>query len=200
MDPVGHPRARSIGLPVPDTELKIVDADTGTQEMPVGEVGEIIIKGPQVMKGYWKMPTETANVLRTGPDNQPGWFYSGDIGYMDEEGYFHITDRKKDIIIAGGYNIYPADVEAVLFEHPAVKEAAVVGVPHPRRGETVKAFIVLKEGKTATEEEIIAFSRERLAAYKAPRIIEFRDDLPKSIIGKVLRRTLREEEVKRAEE
>ena len=200
MDPVDSPRAHSIGVPVPDTDVKIVDADTGTQEMPVGEIGEIIIKGPQVMKGYWKMPSETANVLRTGPDGQPGWFYSGDIGYMDEDGYFHITDRKKDIIIAGGYNIYPTDVEAVLFEHPAVKEAAVVGVPDPRRGEAVKAFIVLKEGKTATEEEIITFSRERLAAYKAPRIIEFRDDLPKSIIGKVLRRTLREGEVKRAEE
>ncbi|MEE8392439.1 MAG: AMP-binding protein, partial [Anaerolineae bacterium] len=200
LDPIDHPRARSIGVPVPDTDMKIVDADTGTKEMPVGEIGEIIIKGPQVMKGYWQMPTETANALRTGPDGQPGWFYSGDIGYVDEDGYFHITDRKKDIIIAGGYNVYPADVEAVLFEHPAVKEAAVVGVADPRRGESVKAFIVLKEGETATEEEIIAFSRERLAAYKAPRIIEFRDDLPKSMIGKVLRRTLREEEAQRAKE
>ena len=196
MDPINHPRAHSIGVPVPDTDLKIVDADTGTREMPVGEIGEIIIKGPQVMKGYWKMPTETANALRVGPDGQPGWFYSGDIGYMDEDGYFHIVDRKKDIIIAGGYNVYPTDVEAVLFEHPKVKEAAVTGVSDPRRGETVKAFIVLKEGETATEEEIIAFCRERLAAYKAPRIVEFRDDLPKSIIGKVLRRTLREEEAR----
>ncbi len=199
MDPIDHPRARSIGVPVPDTDLKIVDTDTGTKEMPVGEIGEIIIKGPQVMKGYYKMTTETANALRTGPDGQPGWFFSGDIGYMDEDGYFHITDRKKDMIIAGGYNIYPADVEAVLFEHPAVKEAAVVGVRDERRGESVKAFIVLKDGMTATEEEIIAFSRERLAAYKAPRIIEFRDDLPKSIIGKVLRRTLREEEARSIE-
>ncbi len=198
MDPIDHPRARSIGVPVPDTELKIVDADSGTREMPVGEVGEIIIKGPQVMKGYWNMPTETANALRVGPDGQPGWFYSGDIGYMDEDGYFHITDRKKDIIIAGGYNVYPTDIEAVLFEHPAVKEAAVVGVLDPRRGETVKAFIVLKEGESATEEEIISFCRERLAAYKAPRIIEFRADLPKSIIGKVLRRELREEEARKA--
>jgi long-chain acyl-CoA synthetase len=147
------------------------------------------------MKGYYKMPTETANALRVGPDGQPGWFYSGDIGYMDEDGYFHIVDRKKDIIIAGGYNIYPADVEAALFEHPKVKEAAVVGVPDARRGETVKAFVVLKEGETATEEEIIAFCRERLAAYKVPHIVEFRADLPKSMIGKVLRRTLREDEV-----
>jgi long-chain acyl-CoA synthetase len=196
MDPIDHPRARSIGVPVPDTDLKIVDADMGTRELPVGEVGEIIIKGPQVMKGYWKMPTETANALRTGPDDQPGWFYSGDIGYMDEDGYFHIVDRKKDIIIAGGYNIYPADVEAVLFEHPKVKEAAAVGVLDPRRGETVKAFIVLKEGETATEEDIIGFCRERMAAYRVPRIVEFRTDLPKSIIGKVLRRTLREEEAR----
>ncbi len=199
MDPIDHPRARSIGVPVPDTELKIVDADSGTKEMEVGEVGEIIIKGPQVMKGYWNMPTETANALRTGPDGQSGWFYSGDIGYMDEDGYFHITDRKKDIIIAGGYNIYPADVEAVLFEHPAVKEAAVVGVVDARRGESVKAFIVLKDGEAATEEEIIGFCRERMAVYKAPRFVEFRDDLPKSIIGKVLRRSLREEEAQSVE-
>jgi len=194
MDPIDHPRARSIGVPVPDTDLKIVDADTGTQELPVGEIGEIIIKGPQIMKGYWKMPTETANALRVGPDGQPGWFHSGDIGYLDKDGYFHIVDRKKDIIIAGGYNIYPTDVEAVLFEHPKIKEAAVTGVPHERRGETVKAFIVLKKGETATEEDIIAFCRERLAAYRVPRLVEFRTDLPKSIIGKVLRRTLREEE------
>jgi long-chain acyl-CoA synthetase len=200
MDPIDSPRAHSIGVPLPDTALKIVDADTGTRELPVGEVGEIIIKGPQVMKGYWRMPTETANALRVGPDGQPGWFFSGDIGNMDEDGYFHIVDRKKDIIIAGGYNIYPADVEAALFEHPKVREAAVVGVPHPRRGETAKAFIVLKEGETATQEEIVAFCRERLAAYKMPRIVEFRADLPKSIIGKVLRRTLREEEVRRAGE
>jgi long-chain acyl-CoA synthetase len=194
IDPIDHPRAHSIGVPVPDTDLKIVDMETGTREMAVGEVGEIIIKGPQVMKGYWNMPAETANALRVGPDGQPGWFYSGDIGYMDRDGYFHITDRKKDMIIAGGYNIYPADVEAVLFEHPKVREAAVIGVPHERRGETVKAFIVLKEGETATEEEIIAFCRERMAAYRVPRIVEFRTDLPKSLIGKVLRRELREEE------
>ncbi|MEJ2733700.1 MAG: long-chain fatty acid--CoA ligase [Anaerolineae bacterium] len=194
MDPVDSPRENSLGVPVPDTDVKIVDAETGTQEMPVGEIGEIIIKGPQVMKGYWNLPTETANALRTGPDGQPGWFFSGDIGYMDDDGYFHIADRKKDMIIAGGYNIYPADVEAVIFEHPAVKEAAVIGVPHEYRGETVKAFIVLKEGQTASEEEIIEFCKERMAAYRVPRQVEFRDDLPKSVIGKVLRRELREEE------
>jgi len=193
MDPIDRPRSHSIGVPLPDTDIKIVDLETGEQELPAGEIGEIIIKGPQVMKGYWKLPTETANALRVGPDGQPGWFYSGDIGFADDDGYFHIADRKKDMIIAGGYNIYPADVEAVLFEHHKVQEAAVIGVPDERRGETVKAFIVLKEGETATEDELIAFCRERLAAYRVPRVIEFRDDLPKSMIGKVLRRELREE-------
>ncbi|MFZ5916632.1 MAG: long-chain-fatty-acid--CoA ligase [Chloroflexota bacterium] len=197
MDPIDSPRAHSIGVPLPDTDMKIVDIETGTREMPVGESGEIIIKGPQIMKGYWNLPTETANAIRTGPDGQPGWFYSGDIGYMDEDGYFHIVDRKKDMIIVSGYNVYPADIEAVLFEHPAIKEAAVIGVPDEQRGEIVKAFVVLKEGATATADEIVAFCRERVAAYKAPRQVEFRDDLPKSIIGKVLRRQLREVESER---
>ena len=192
MEPIDRPKPHSIGVPLPDTDIKIVDLETGSQELSPGDIGEIIIKGPQVMKGYWNLPTETENALRVGPDGQPGWFYSGDIGYMDEEGYFHISDRKKDLIIAGGYNIYPADVEAVLFEHPKVREAAVIGVPDERLGESVKAFVVLKEGETATADEIIAFCRERMAAYRVPRQIEFRDDLPKSIIGKVLRRELRE--------
>jgi long-chain acyl-CoA synthetase len=192
MDPIERPKANSIGVPLPDTDLKIVDLDTGKEEMPTGEIGEIIIKGPQVMKGYWNLPTETQNALRVGPDGQPGWFYSGDIGFVDDEGYFHITDRKKDMIISGGYNVYPADVEAVLFEHPAIREAAVIGVPDEVWGETVKAFVVLKEDESVTAEEIIAFCRERMATYRAPRIVEFRDDLPKSIIGKVLRRELRE--------
>jgi long-chain acyl-CoA synthetase len=192
IDPIGSPRAHSIGVPLPDVDMKIVDVETGREEMPVGEVGEIIIKGAPVMKGYWKMPTETANALREGPDGQPGWFYSGDIGHMDEDGYFHISDRKKDMIIAGGFNIYPAEVEGVLYEHPKVKEAAVIGVLDERRGETVKAFVVVKDGETTTEEELVTFCRENLAAYKVPRIIEFRDDLPKSMVGKVLRRELRE--------
>jgi long-chain acyl-CoA synthetase len=196
MDPIGSPKAHSLGVPLPDTDCKIVDLDTGEQELPVGEIGEIIVRGPQVMKGYWNLPTETENALRIGPDGQPGWFYSGDIGFMDDDGYFHIADRKKDMIIAGGYNIYPADVEAVIFEHPAVKEAAVIGVPDEYRGESVKAFIVLKEGQTVSEEEIIEFCRERMAAYRVPRQVEFRDDLPKSVIGKVLRRELREEELR----
>jgi long-chain acyl-CoA synthetase len=192
MEPIGRPKPHSIGVPLPDTDMKIVDLETGTQELNPGDIGEIIIRGPQVMKGYWNLPTETENALRVGPDGQPRWFYSGDIGYMDEEGYFHISDRKKDMIIAGGYNIYPADVEAVLYEHPKVKEAAVIGVPDEYRGESVKAFVVLKEGETATGEELIEFCRERMASYRVPRSIEFRDDLPKSIIGKVLRRELRE--------
>lgn len=196
-DPVDHPRPRAIGVPMPDTDMKIVDVETGTKEMPVGEVGEIIIKGPQVMKGYWNNPEATDLAIRVGPDGQPGWFYSGDIGYIDEDGYFHISDRLKDMIIAGGYNIYPADVEAVLFEHPAIEEAAVIGVPHEQRGETVKAFVVLKEGETTTADEIIEFCRERMAVYRIPRLIDFRDELPKSLIGKVLRRELREEEAEK---
>ena len=197
MDPIESPRDNSVGVPIPDTDVKIVDLETGTKEMGVGESGEIIIKGPQVMKGYWNMPEETAKALRVGPDGQPGWLYSADIGYMDEDGYFHVVDRKKDMIIAGAYNIYPTEVESVLFEHPKVKEAAVIGVPHERRGETIKAFIILKEAQRATPDEIIGFCRERLAAYKVPTLVEFRTDLPKSLIGKVLRRELREEEAQK---
>jgi long-chain acyl-CoA synthetase len=191
LDPLDNPRMHSIGVPVPNTDVKIVDVDTGEEELSVGEIGEIIIKGPQVMKGYYKMHAETASAIRKGPDGQPGWFYSGDIGYMDEDGYFHIVDRKKDLIIAGGYNVFPADVEAILYEHPSVQEAAVIGIPDEHRGETVKAFIVLKEGQSATEGEIISFCRENMAPYKAPRVVEFREDLPKSMIGKILRRELR---------
>ena len=180
----------SIGLPFPDTYAVIVD-DEG-RILPIGEVGELAIKGPQVMKGYYKMEEETAKALVNG------WLLTGDMAKMDEDGYFYIVDRKKDVIIAGGYNIYPREVEEVLYEHPAVLEAAVVGVPDKYRGETVKAFIVLKpeyKGKV-TEKEIEQFCRERLAAYKVPKIIEFRDELPKSAVGKILRRVLREESTK----
>ncbi|MBO8182387.1 MAG: long-chain fatty acid--CoA ligase [Archaeoglobus sp.] len=179
----------SIGLPLSDTLAVVVD-DAGNI-LPLGEVGEIAIKGPQVMKGYYKMDEETKNTLING------WLLTGDIGKMDEDGYFYIVDRKKDMIIAGGYNIYPREVEEVLYEHPDVLEAAVIGVPDPKRGETVKAFIVLKEGSTATAEDIEKFCRERLAAYKVPRIIEFRKELPKTNVGKVLRRVLKEEELKK---
>ena len=181
----GKTKVGSIGLPVPDTDIRIVDLETGDKEMPVGESGEVIIKGPQVTEGYYKREEETKQAVRNG------WLYTGDIGMMDEEGYFYIVDRKKDMIIAGGYNIYPRDIDEVLFEHPKVAEACAIGVPHEYRGETVKAFVVLKPGETATEEEMIAYCKEKLAAYKVPKIIEFIDDLPKSAVGKILRKELR---------
>lgn len=177
----------SIGLPWPDTDAKIVNPETG-EEVPIGEVGELVIRGPQVMKGYWNRPDATAETLRDG------WLYTGDMARMDEDGYFYIADRKKDLIIAGGFNIYPREVEDVLYLHRGVKEAAVIGVPDEYRGETVKAFIVPAEGYTLDPEEIIDFCRKNLAAYKVPRQIEFRADLPKSLVGKVLRRVLAEEE------
>jgi long-chain acyl-CoA synthetase len=191
----GNPLARNkigfIGIPWPDTDARIVDVDAGEQEMSVGEIGELIIHGPQVMKGYWQHPTETANVLREHPDLGPGpWLHTGDIARMDAEGYFQIVDRKKDMIICGGFNVYPRDVEEVLFKHPAVQEAGVIGLPDEYRGETVKAFVVLKEGMTASEQEIIDFCREHLAKYKVPTAVEFRTELPKSTVGKVLRREL----------
>ncbi len=184
----GHRKEGSIGLPWPDTEARIVHPDTG-EEVPPGEVGELVIRGPQVMRGYWNRPDATAEALRDG------WLHTGDIARMDEDGYFYIVDRKKDMIIAGGYNIYPREVEEVLFLHRGVKEAVVVGIPDEYRGETVKAYIVPKEGYTLDEEEIIQFCRQHLAAYKVPRQVEFREELPKSLVGKVLRRALREEEM-----
>jgi long-chain acyl-CoA synthetase len=197
----GENRIGTIGVPWPDTEVKIMDADTGEQELGVGEPGELCIRGPQVMKGYWQMPTETANTLRVHPEGGDPWLHTGDIAVMDEDGYFRIVDRKKDMILgAGGYNIYPREVEEVLFEHPKVVEAAAAGVPVPGKGERVKVFIVLKEGEEATEEEIIAFCKENLAPYKVPKFVEFRDELPKSMVGKVLRRVLIEEEKKRLAE
>lgn len=180
----GRNQAGSIGIPLPNVESRIVDAETGEKDMPVGEIGELIIRGPSVMQGYWQMPTETANALRDG------WLYSGDIARMDEDGYFYIEDRKKDMIIAGGFNIYPREVEEVLAGHPAVLEVSVAGVMDPRRGETVKAWIVKHPGDATTEEEIIEWSKTQLAKYKYPRIIEFRNELPKTTVGKVLKREL----------
>lgn len=179
----------SIGIGLPSTEYKVVDVATGTQDMPFGELGELIVKGPQVMEGYWHMPEETAHALRNG------WLYTGDIARMDEEGYVYIVDRKKDMIIASGYNIYPRDVEEVLYEHPAVQEAVVIGVPDVYRGETVKAVIVKKAGADVTEEEIITFCKAHMAAYRVPTLIAFRKELPKTNVGKILRRALREEEI-----
>jgi long-chain acyl-CoA synthetase len=184
--PIYGKRKPGIGLPMPDTECKIIHLESG-KTLPPGEIGELLIKGPQVMKGYWNRPDETKEVL------EDGWLKTGDIAVMDEEGFFSIVDRKKDMIIAGGYNIYPRDVEEVLFQHPAVQEAVVIGVPDKYRGETVKAYIVLKENMSATQEDIINFCRERMAKFKAPTIVEFRSELPKSMVGKVLRRVLAEE-------
>jgi long-chain acyl-CoA synthetase len=183
----------SIGLPFPDTEMKIVDLATGAEEVPPGETGELCIRGPQVMLGYWNRPEETAATLRDG------WLHTGDIARVDAEGYTHIVDRAKDMIIAGGFNIYPREVEEVLYEHPAVQDATVVGLPDEYRGQTVKAYIVPKAGAAVTAEEIIAFCRERMAKYKAPTQVEFRESLPKSIIGKTLRRVLLEEEKQRVQ-
>jgi len=190
----GNNKIGTIGVPWPDTEAKIIDLETGTKDMPLGETGELVIRGPQVMKGYWNMPDETKNTLRDG------WLYTGDIARMDQDGYFQIVDRKKDMIIAGGFNIYPRDVEEVLYRHPKVKEVVVAGVPDIYRGETVKAYIVLKEGQTATAEEIIDFCRQNLAKFKVPTAVEFRDSLPKTMVGKILRRMLVEEEKKKLAE
>ena len=184
----GKRKPGSIGLPMPDTEYKIVDVETGKQELSIGEIGELCLRGPQVMEGYLNMPEETAQSIRDG------WFYTGDIARADAEGYVFIVDRKKDMVIAGGFNIYPRDIEEVLYTHPKIMEAAVAGINDPYRGETLKAYIVLKEGETMTAEEAIEHCKTNLAAYKVPKLIEFRDELPKTMIGKVLRRMLREEE------
>jgi long-chain acyl-CoA synthetase len=193
----GRNRLGTIGLPWPDTEVKIVDAEDGLRELGTGEAGELCIRGPQVMKGYWNMPTETANVLRPDqhdPDGQP-WLYTGDIAVMDDEGYFRIVDRKKDIIIGtGGYKIHPREIEDELYRHPKVLDAAVIGVPDADRGEVVKAFVALKPGQTATAQEIIAFCADCLAPFKVPKQVEFRAELPKSTVGKPLRRLLRDQE------
>ncbi|AEV16747.1 Long-chain fatty acid--CoA ligase [Thermus sp. CCB_US3_UF1] len=188
----GPRKLGSVGLPFPGVEAKVVDEEG--KELPPGEVGELILKGPNVMKGYWNRPEESQKTLKDG------WLFTGDLAKMDPDGYFYIVDRKKDMIIAGGYNIYPREVEEVLYQHPAVQEAAVVGVPDPYRGETVAAFIVLKDeykGKVS-EKDIETFCRQNLAAYKVPRILQFRDTLPKSSVGKILKRELAKEVPRRA--
>jgi long-chain acyl-CoA synthetase len=184
----------SVGVPIVGTEAKIVDAETGTQDLPPGQAGELLVKGPQVMSGYWNQPEETDQVLKDG------WLHTGDIATVDEDGYFYIVDRKKDLILTAGYNVYPREVEEVLYQHPKVLEAAVIGLPDKVRGEKVTAYVVLKPGEMATAQEIRAFCRERLAHYKEPRAVHFRDELPKSMAGKVLRRALQEEELARIQE
>jgi long-chain acyl-CoA synthetase len=182
----------SIGVPIPGTDVKIMDIETGEEEMPAGEPGELILKGPQVMRGYWQMPEETANTLRDG------WLYTGDIARMDDDGYLYIVDRKKEVINASGFKVYPREVEEVLYEHPEVVEGVAVGVPDEYRGETVKVFVVKKEGSSLKEEDLIAHCKDNLAPYKVPQLVEFREELPKSAVGKLLKRVLADEERKKA--
>ncbi len=189
----GRRKLGTIGLPWPDVEARIVDIETGEKVLPVGETGELVVKGPQVMKGYWNKPEETAQALRGG------WLHTGDIAKMDEDGYFTIVDRIKDMIKTVGENVYPREVEEVLFAHPKVKDAVVVGIPQEFMGEEIKAYIVLKEGMNATAAEIIQFCREQLSKFKVPKEVEFRKELPKTLVGKVLRRVLRNEELKKGE-
>ena len=180
-----------IGIPVPDTECKIVSLDEPDREVAQGESGELCLKGPQVMLGYWNRPDESANAIRDG------WFHTGDVAVMDEQGYFKIVDRLKDMVLISGFNVYPTEIEAVLFHHPKILKACVAGVPDDTTGEAIKAFIVLREGETATAEEITSWCRDPaqgLTGYRVPKQVEFRDSLPETMIGKVLRRVLQEEE------
>ncbi len=186
----GLRKVGSIGVPLPGTDARIVDIETGTRELPPGEEGELTLRGPQVMKGYWNKPEETAHAIRDG------WFYTGDLATVDADGYFRIVGRKKDMIIASGFKVFPDEVDRALMGHPAVLEAATIGVPDPQKGERVKTFVVLRPGQAATAEELIAHCRAELAPYKVPKEVEFRPELPKSSVLKILRRELREEELK----
>ncbi len=181
----------SIGFPLPSTDIKILDIETGQRELDPGQDGEIAISGPQVMKGYWQKPQENAAAFRQIEGRR--YFLTGDLGHVDQDGYLILTDRKKDMILVGGFNAYPREIEDILFTHPKVSLAAVIGIPDSKSGEAVKAFIKLNPGQTATQEEILDFCRDKMAGYKRPRIVEFREDLPVSNIGKVLRRVLRDE-------
>jgi long-chain acyl-CoA synthetase len=184
----GVRKVGSVGVPVSDMDCRIVDLETGTKDLAVGESGEIILSGPQVTSGYYQQPEETVDSIRDG------WFYTGDIGYMDEDGYLFIVDRKKDMVIAGGYNIYPREIDEILFEHPKILEACAVGIKDTYRGETIKAFVVVKPGESLAGDEIIEFCKDKLASYKVPKLVEFMKELPKSTVGKVLRRKLKEME------
>lgn len=198
---VGNPsdislrRFGSVGFPWPNTDIKIVDQDTGQIELSKGQDGEIAVHGPQVMQGYWRNPQANAAVFRKFDGHR--YFLTGDIGHIDDDGYIIITDRKKDVVLVGGFNCYPREVEEVLYEHPKVAQAAVVGISHPTSGEQVKAYVQIQPGENATEEEILEFCQKHLAGYKRPRSIEFRSELPTSPVGKVLRRVLRDDEIKK---
>lgn len=183
----------SIGMPMPDTECKLVSLEDGVTEMAQGEEGELIMRGPQVFQGYWNMPTETQNTLRDLGDGGKPWLFTGDIAKMDDEGYFYIVDRKKELIKPGGFQVWPREVEEIIIQHPKVKEVGVAGVPDASAGEAVKAWVVLKEGETATDEELRAFCKQQLTGYKVPKYIEFRNELPRTTVGKVLRRVLVQE-------
>ena len=187
----GTRKVGTIGVPLSSTDARIVDTDEGTRDVPAGEAGELILQGPQVMKGYWNKPEETANSIRNG------WFHTGDLATMDGDGYFRIVGRKKDMIIASGYKVFPDEVDRALMSHAAVLEAATIGIPDEKRGESVKSFVVLRPGMTATADELIELCRKELAPYKVPKEIEFRPDLPKSSVLKILRRELRDEELRK---
>jgi long-chain acyl-CoA synthetase len=187
----GTRKKGTIGLPLSDTDAKLVDLETGERDVPIGQPGELVVKGPQVMKGYWKHPDETAAVL------DEGWLRTGDVATMDADGYFAIVDRKKDMIKTKGENVYPREVEEALFRHPKIKDAVVVGIPEAFSGEVIKAYVVLKDGETASEQEILDFCVRELAKFKVPKTVEFRPDLPKTMVGKVLRRVLLDEEMKK---
>jgi long-chain acyl-CoA synthetase len=191
-NPFNGPRKPGhIGMPIPDTDVRIISLDDPDKLMPVGEPGELCIKGPQVMLGYWRRPEETALAIRNG------WFHTGDVAVMDADGYFKIVDRLKDMIIVSGFNVYPNEVEDVLYHHPAISKAAVIGLPDDRTGERVKAYVILKDGRSLTVDELIAWCKDPeqgLTGYRAPKEIEFRDSLPETLVGKVLRRALQEEE------
>ena len=190
---LGMSKAGSIGIPFPDTDVRIVDIEGGMEDVPKGQPGELIIRSPLIMKGYYNNPQETADQMKDG------WLLTGDIAVQDEDDYFAIVDRKKDMIIAGGYNIYPREVDEVLYQHPKIADAVAIGIADEYRGETVKAFVVLKEGETGTAEEIISFCKKKLAAYKSPKFVEFRQELPKSAVGKILRKILKDEEAAKQE-
>ena len=188
----GTRKPGSIGIPFPNTQCRIVDIEDGETDVAPGECGELLVKGPQVMKGYWNRLKETSQTLKNG------WLHTGDVARMDEDGYFYIVDRIKELIISGGYNVYPRDIEEVIYTHQDILEVAVIGIPHPSRGEAAKVFAVLKEGKKMTQKELIDYCSERLAKYKLPVKVEFRESLPKSAVGKILKRVLKEEEMKRS--
>jgi len=189
----GMHRVGSIGIPFPDVDVKIASLDDG-HDLASGELGEIVLRSPTVMFGYYKNAEETQKTI------VDGWLYTGDIGYLDEDGYFYITDRKKDLIIVGGFNVFPREIDELIYQHPKVKEGITIGIPDPRKGERIKVYIILKDGETATSEEFIAYFKDRLTPYKVPSEVEFRTELPKSMIGKILRRALREEENCKAKE